>query len=165
MFDHHPAWGEFYHGSTVRRIAESEAVDTRNMLVIGVHGLVGKETYEFLHRNLIRIVPLQELRAKGFGPPVRKKVEELVQRGVDRIYLSVDIDVVNCAFAPGTGGISLEGITPAQLNEIMGVLEDYPIGALDVAEVAPNYDPAERTQRLAAETVFHFIQRKGNPEG
>jgi arginase family enzyme len=156
MYDEHPSWGKLYHSSTVRRIAESGLLDPSNMILIGVHGLVGKEIYEFLRKNRMKIVTLNELSAKGFAPAVKKAIEELAAK-VDSFYLSVDIDVLSAAFAPGTGGVSLKGFNPDQLLEIMAVLQSYPIGALDVVEVAPNCDPSERTQRLAAEVILQFI--------
>ena len=156
MYDEHPSWGKLYHCSTVRRIAESGLLDPSNMILIGVHGLVEKEIYEFLRKNRMKIITLDELSRNGFGPAVKSAIEELALT-VESFYLSVDIDVVSAAFAPGTGGVSLKGFNPDQLLEIMAVLQSYPIGALDVVEVAPNYDPSERTQRLAAEVVFQFI--------
>jgi len=159
MFDEHPSWGKLYHSSTVRRIAESGLLDPSNMILIGVHGLVEKEIYEFLRKNRMKIITLDELSGKGFGPAVKRAMEELALT-VESFYLSVDIDVVSAAFAPGTGGVSLKGFNPDQLLEIMAVLQSYPIGALDVVEVAPNYDPSERTQRLAAEVIFQFILSK-----
>lgn len=159
MYDEHPSWGKLYHSSTVRRIAESGLLDPSNMILIGVHGLVEKEIYEFLRKNRMKIITLDELSGKGFGPAVKRAMEELALT-VESFYLSVDIDVVSAAFAPGTGGVSLKGFNPDQLLEIMAVLQSYPIGALDVVEVAPNYDPSERTQRLAAEVIFQFILSK-----
>jgi len=81
---------------------------------------------------------------------------------VDVIYLSIDIDLVSSAFAPGTGGITFDGVTDVQLLEMMSVLKKYPVGAVDVVEVAPNYDASERTQRLAAQLLFDFIMHRGN---
>jgi agmatinase len=159
MYDEHPSWGKLYHSSTVRRIAESGLLDPSNMILIGVHGLVEKEIYEFLRKKRMKIITLDELSGKGFGPAVKRAMEELALT-VESFYLSVDIDVVNAAFAPGTGGVSLKGFNPDQLLEVMAVLQSYPIGALDVVEVAPNYDPSERTQRLAAEVIFQFIVSK-----
>jgi len=156
MYDEHPSWGRLYHASPVRRIVESGLLEPSNMILIGVHGLVGKEIYEFVRKNRMKIITLDELSGKGFGPTVKRAMEELALT-VESFYLSVDIDVVSAAFAPGTGGVSLKGFNPDQLLEIIAVLQDYPIGALDVVEVAPNYDPSERTQRLAAEVIFQFI--------
>ena len=67
------------------------------------------------------------------------------------------IDVVSCAYAPGTRGVVLDGLEPRQLFEAVEVLARYPVGALDVVEVAPNYDGAESTIRLAAQALFQLI--------
>lgn len=89
MFDEHPGWGKYYHSSTVRRIAESGLLDPSNIRLIGVHGLVGREAYEFIRKNRIKIVTLNELAKEGFGSAVGKPVEELPST-VESIYLSID---------------------------------------------------------------------------
>ena len=159
IFEDNPPWGKFYHGSTVRRIAEAGRIDPSHMLLIGGHGLVGKESWDFLQRNCIKLLPLQTLRAEGIEPCIKQALEQLTSK-VDRIYLSIDIDVVCAAFAPGTGGISLDGLRPNEFLSIVDILADYPIGALDLVEVAPNFDTSERTQRLAAEALFTFLLKK-----
>jgi len=164
LFDDHPAWGRLYHGSTVRRITESQLIDPSHILIAGVSGFIGAEWYEFLQRNKIKVLPLRELRSLGIEPALRRGMDSLAGQ-VDVIYLSIDIDLVSSAFAPGTGGITFDGVTDVQLLEMMSVLKKYPVGAVDVVEVAPNYDESERTQRLAAQVLFEFIMHKGNPVG
>jgi len=158
LFDNNPIWGRYYHSSTVRRIAES--IEASNILLIGVNGLVGKDTCTYVEKNGISVVPLRQIREKGVGRAVGPAVAALSEK-TETIYLSIDIDVVSGAFAPGTGAISLEGLIPTELFGIVSIASNHPIGAVDLTEVAPNYDPSERTQRLAAETLFRYIIYKG----
>lgn len=159
MFDDHPAWGRYYHGSTVRRIAEVEGFDPANILLIGVHGLVGKETYDFVRNKGIHLVTLNEITSEGVENAVRAGMEK-INASKKRCYVSIDIDAVGSAFAPGTGGISLEGMTPAQLQNTVSIVTEFEVHALDIVEIAPNYDSSERTQRLAADILFTFISQR-----
>jgi len=59
MCDEHPSWGKLCHPSTVRTIAESGLLDPYNMILIGVHGLVEKEIYEFFQKNSMKIITLE----------------------------------------------------------------------------------------------------------
>lgn len=160
VFDENPSWGKLYHGSTVRRILESDMLDPSAVMLIKMHGAVGLESWEFIRSKKARLVPLSDLRKQGISRRMTSALTEMM-REVDVIYLSVDIDSVAGAFAPGTGGITLDGLTPTELFEALSVLADFPVAALDLVEVAPEFDPAERTQRLAAEALFLFFQKKG----
>ena len=131
------------------------------MLLIGMHGLVGKESWDFLHQRDIQLLPLHALLANGIENSIHRALQQLASN-VDQIYLSIDIDVVCAAFAPGTGGISINGLRPHELLSIINILADYQIGALDLVEVAPNFDTSERTQRLAVEALFTFLLKKRN---
>ena len=99
---------------------------------------------------------LGEVRRRGMTAALDEALARLCRR-VDLLYVSIDIDVVACAYAPGTGGIVLDGLEARQLFEAVTVFARYPVAALDLVEVAPNYDPAETTIRLAAQALFQFL--------
>jgi agmatinase len=95
--------------------------------------------------------------AGGDGAPTRPQA---YHAGV-----SIDIDVVACAYAPGTGGVVLDGLEARQLFEAVSVFARHPVAALDLVEVAPNYDPAETTIRLAAQALFQFLVERAAAAG
>lgn len=76
------------------------------------------------------------------------------------MYVTVDIDVVDPTLAPGTGAINFGGITPMELLEAVEVLKQAPVGAIDLVEVAPQWDPSGVTERLAAVALINFIGRR-----
>lgn len=156
MFDQHPVWGPVYHGSTVRRVSELPGLDPANMLLVGQTGLAGRETWDYLRKHGLTLVTLGEVRRRGMRAALDGALARLCAR-TDVLYVSIDIDVVACAYAPGTGGIVLDGIEARQLFEAVSVLARHPVAALDLVEVAPNYDPAELTIRLAAQSLFQFL--------
>jgi arginase family enzyme len=164
MFDANPVWGPVYHGSTVRRVSELSGLDPAHMLLVGQTGLAGRETWDYLRTRGMRLVTLGEVRRRGMTAALDEALTDL-RRHVDLLYISIDIDVVACAYAPGTGGIVLDGLEARQLFEAVSVFARYPVAALDLVEVAPNYDPAETTIRLAAQALFQFLVERDSAAG
>ncbi len=79
-------------------------------------------------------------------------------RGADRLYVSVDIDVLDPGFAPGTGTPEPGGMTPADLLRVVRALaQRADVAALDVVEVAPAYDHADLTVNNAHRVVLEFL--------
>ena len=92
----------------------------------------------------------------------RRGVDEAVDRIRERvgdhpIYLSVDIDVLDPAHAPGTGTPEPGGLTSRELQLILRGLTDLTIIGADVVEVSPPYDHAELTALAAANVVYEFL--------
>ncbi len=73
------------------------------------------------------------------------------------IYVSIDIDVVDPAYAPGTGTPEPGGITSAELLDSLALLSQLNVVAMDLVEVSPAYDPAGITAMLAAKAVREMI--------
>ena len=73
------------------------------------------------------------------------------------MYLSIDIDVLAPAFAPGTGTPEIGGFSTRELAAILRGLQGMPIVGLDVVEVAPAYDHAEVTALAAANIAYDVI--------
>lgn len=85
-------------------------------------------------------------------------VLEYVTDGVDALYVSIDIDVVNAAHAPATHTPVFEGLEAADLLECsraLGLLDNL-IG-LDLCEVSPLIDSSQRTERLAASVLTNAM--------
>ncbi|MCI0432668.1 MAG: arginase family protein, partial [Gemmatimonadetes bacterium] len=71
--------------------------------------------------------------------------------------LSVDIDVLDGAYAPGTCGPEIGGLTGRELVRALEVLGSGRLGALDVVEVAPMFDPSGYTPRVGARVVLDVL--------
>ncbi|WP_207549315.1 arginase family protein, partial [Mycobacteroides chelonae] len=89
---------------------------------------------------------------------VTEVVEKLRQRVGNRpVYVSVDIDVLDPAHAPGTGTPEAGGITSRELLEILRGFRGLNIIGADVVEVAPAYDHAEITGIAAAHVAYDLV--------
>jgi agmatinase len=73
------------------------------------------------------------------------------------IYVSVDIDVLDPAHAPGTGTPEPGGLTTRELQELLRGLRGLEIAGADVVEVSPAYDHAEITALAAAQVAYELL--------
>ena len=89
---------------------------------------------------------------------VEAAVARVRQRVGDRpVYISIDIDVLDPAHAPGTGTPEPGGLTSRELQLILRGLESVHLVGADVVEVAPAYDHAELTALAAANVVYELL--------
>jgi agmatinase len=148
-------WGSKYsHGTPVRRAIEEGLLRQGYIVQIGLRGqLYGEDDLEFAREHKIQMVTTEELVAKGLAP-----IRRLLKRfGGQPTYLSLDIDVVDPAFAPGTGTPQVGGLSSAQVLEVVRVLRGLKFIAGDLVEVSPPYDSAEITSLLAANLLFEML--------
>ena len=110
----------------------------------------GPEFAEFLRRELHAAADQLEPRPDGLER-IRARV------GEHPIYVSIDIDVLDPAHAPGTGTPEPGGITSRELFMILRAMEGLAIVGADVVEVSPPYDHAELTGMAAANVVYELL--------
>jgi agmatinase len=89
---------------------------------------------------------------------VKGAIEKMAARVQDRpIYVSVDIDVLDPAHAPGTGTPEAGGLTSRELLAVIRSFKDMNIVGADVVEVAPAYDHAQLTGIAASHVIFELL--------
>jgi agmatinase len=146
-------WGKKYtHGSWLRRALEEGLLG--EVVQVGIRGsLFSKEDVKTSEELGIKVFTVRD--AKRDVDSVLREVNSL--RG--RTYVSVDIDVVDPAFAPGTGTPEVGGLTSFELLEILRKLELNLVGS-DVVEVSPPFDHAELTSMLASNVIYELMSLK-----
>lgn len=153
-------YGEHFHGSPMARIDDSEFGGYENHAMVGIRGYEGPEFPDLVEQRGIHVSYAPDVRERGIEACIRDAIEHATD-GVERVYLTVDIDGVDPAYAPGTGTPEPGGLTGADLltaMDLLGACEA--IGAMDLMEVAPKLDPTESTQRLAANAIVRFLEAK-----
>jgi len=83
--------------------------------------------------------------------------ERLDRHGQPPVYLSLDIDCLDPAYAPGTGTPEPGGLSTNQVLTLLEELADLPFVGMDCVVVAPAYDPAELTACAAASFVWTYL--------
>ena len=142
--------------TVIRQAVEEELVDPRRSLLAGARGPLDAETDLTAAGELgFEVVTGDELRALGAG--------EYSQRVLTRTagapcFLSFDMNVIDPAFAPGTGSPEVAGLLPHEALTMLRSLAGTPFAGFDVVEVAPPYDgPGQTTSMLAANIVWELL--------
>ena len=146
---------EYTHGTPFRRAVEEGILDTEAICHVGTRGpLYGKKDLDEDHRMGFGIVTSSDVFRQG----VDEIVDRLRQRIGNRpLYISVDIDVLDPAHAPGTGTPEAGGLTSRELLEILRGLRGMNLVGADLVEVAPAYDHAELTGVAASHVAYDLI--------
>ena len=146
---------EYTHGTPFRRAVEEGIVDTEALSHVGTRGpLYGKKDLEDDRRFGFGIVTSSDVYYQG----VKEVIDKLRQRVGDRpVYVSIDIDVLDPAHAPGTGTPEAGGMTSRELLEILRGFRGLNLVGADVVEVSPAYDHAEITGVAASHVAYDLV--------
>jgi agmatinase len=166
-FDAHADTGEagyggvlISHGSPMRRLIESGAVPGKNFVQVGLRGYwPPKETFNWMGEQGMRWHLMSEIEERRADAVISDAIDEALD-GPELLYLSIDIDVADPGFAPGTGTPEPGGISAAELLRAVRRIasSNVTIVAMDVVEVSPPYDgPGEITATLAHRVVLEAI--------
>ena len=160
QFDaHNDLWDEYFgskysHGTPFRRAFEEGLLKDREVLQIGLRGQVyGEDDFDFARKHKVKMVTAEEFHEKGIAL-VEKHLRTF--RGKP-VYVTLDIDVVDPAYAPGTGTPQIGGLTSIQILGLVRALRGLRIVGGDLVEVSPPYDTGEITSLLAANLLFEML--------
>jgi len=136
------------HAAYLRRIVEKRG--SENIVHVGARAFV-KEELVFLNEHNISTVSDKEIR-NGNGPKLLKDITSTF----DSLYLSIDLDVLDPAFAPGVGNPEAIGISSRELYDLVTTLQNKKIVAADIVELNPTYDNGA-TASMAAKMISTII--------
>ena len=159
-FDAHlDTWDTYFgapytHGTPFRRAAEEKLFLDHASMHVGIRGPLYSRNDLLNDEELgFKVVHCDEFQTEGVEHVIRRIKERV---GNNPIYLSIDIDVLDPAHAPGTGTPEIAGMSSRELLNVLRGLAGLNIISADVVEVAPAYDQAELTS-LAAATIVYEI--------
>ena len=136
------------HAAYLRRVVEKNGAE--NIIHVGARSFVGEEL-AFLKEHKIKTITEKDIR-DGKGP---KLVNDLLST-FKKTYVSVDLDVLDPAFAPGVGNPEAVGITSRELFDMIYAMEGHKIACLDIVELNPTYDTGA-TASIAAKLMSTMI--------
>jgi len=151
-------WGETHtHASPFIRAIEEEIIDPARMLSIGIRGpLNTADDLDYGRDQGIDLVTAETWRRGDGAARIASFLDERRQRR-DALYVTFDIDVVDPAFAPGTGTPSVGGLTSDEVLHLLRQAAGANVVGGDVVEVLPDRDPAGITAFLAAHVAFEIL--------
>ncbi|MEU5345672.1 MULTISPECIES: agmatinase [unclassified Streptomyces] len=149
--DTNPAFygGQYHHGTPFRHAIDEKLVDPSAMVQIGIRGHNPKpDSLDYARGHGVRVVT-----ADMFGELGVRKTIDLIRERVEHrpVYVSVDVDVVDPAFAPGTGTPAPGGLSSREVLALLRCVGDLKPVGFDVMEVSPLYDHGGITSVLATE--------------
>jgi agmatinase len=150
-------YGErYFHGTPFRRALEEGLIDPARSLLAGMRGpLYAAADLDEPRSWGFEIVPCDELRTwtpAEYGARVRERL------GDGPAYLSFDIDVLDPAFAPGTGTPEVAGLLPHEAIAFLRALAGVAFAGFDVVEVSPPYDgPGQVTALNGASIAYEML--------
>ena len=164
-FDAHvDTWPEnfgqpYAHGSVFYHAIEERLVEPRRMIQIGIRSPVQREVWDWTIGRGVTVLTAQDVHALG-PDVVARRIREVVADAP--VYLSFDIDVLDPAFAPGTGTPEIGGLASWQVQAILRQLSGLGFVGMDVVEVAPAYDVAEITALAGATVAWEYLALIGS---
>jgi agmatinase len=160
-FDAHlDTWDTYFgapytHGTPFRRASEEGLIDPTGSMHVGIRGPL----YDRVDLADDERCGFQILTSRQFA---RETLDSLIDRMLTRlgdrpVYVSVDIDVLDPAHAPGTGTPEAGGLTSRELLELLRALDSRNVVGADIVEVAPSYDHAEMTGIAASHVAYELL--------
>src|SRR6516165_6427624 len=153
-------FGQRYgHGSGFYHAIEEGLVDPRRMIQVGIRSPMGRNIYDWTIERGVTILSAADVHESSTAA-VAARIRETV--GDAPVYLSFDIDVLDPAFAPGTGTPEVGGLASWQAQAILRRLAGLDFIGFDLVEVAPAYDAAEVTALAGATMAWEYLCLLGN---
>jgi agmatinase len=144
----------------VHRVLDLPNVAGRNVVIVGAHGAANpKLEKDVADEHGATVFSVRDIDRLGIDE-VSRCALELASDGTDTVYLSVDIDVLDGAFAWGTCGPEIGGMTGRELVRALEIVAAGRIGALDMVEVSPFLDPSGNTARAGARVVIDVLAQR-----
>ncbi|NUR79395.1 MAG: agmatinase [Dermatophilaceae bacterium] len=160
-FDAHlDTWDTYFgapvtHGTPFRRASEEGLIDRTGSMHVGIRGpLYSAQDLTDDQVLGFQVIGAHDMDDLGW----RGAVERIKARVGDRpTYVSLDIDVLDPAFAPGTGTPEAGGLTSRELLNILRAFAELNLVGADIVEVSPAYDHAEVTGIAASHAAYELI--------
>jgi len=144
---------KFHHGGPFRLAVLDGVLDPERTIQIGIRGAANM-FWEFSHASGMTVIYMEDFLTLGVSG-VLEKARAVV--GDQPIYVSVDVDGFDPAYAPGTGTPEAGGLEAREGLALLRGLAGLKIAGADVVEVAPQYDPTTNTSQLAAQVLFEEL--------
>jgi agmatinase len=139
------------HATFMRRVCERIGAD--KIVEVGIRA-VCREELNYAEKTRLKYVTSLDVGNRGIGEVVQE-LQDWVKH-FSQIYVSIDMDVLDPAFAPGVGNPVPEGLSPTTLLELLRGICDRRVVGVDVVEVAPHYDFGV-TALQAAHVIFNVM--------
>ena len=144
---------KFHHGGPFRMAVLDGVLDPERSVQIGIRGS-SEVIWEFSYASGMTVIHIEDVMRDGIDAVIAQTLEVV---GSGPVYVTVDVDGFDPAFAPGTGTPEVGGLSPREGLKLLRGLSGIQVIGGDVVEVAPQYDPTTVTAQLAAQMMFEIL--------
>lgn len=147
------------NGTPFRRLLEAGLLKGEHLVQIGIRNYSNSSFYhQYAREQCVKIFSMADVKKQGIVQVMTSAIQYLEDK-VDHIYVSVDIDVLDQAFAPGCPAIGPGGMTSDQLLEAIHLLgKREKVCGLDMVEIDPTIDFRDMTTRVAVFCLLEFMR-------
>lgn len=151
------------NGTPFRRLLEDNVIEGKQISQIGIRDFMNAKNYDhYAKEQGIKLYTMKDVEEQGIREIMKAELERLADF-VDCIYLSVDMDVLDQAFAPGCPAIGPGGMDSTSLiNSIELAARHEKVKMMDIVEIDPTLDFRDMTSRVAAYLLLMFMKSKLN---
>lgn len=152
---------EITSGSPFYLALEEKVIEPKHLIEFGIQRHCNSEAlWKYVESKKVEVVLFEEMRLGGAVAAFQKQLKKL-SKNVEKIVISLDIDAVSEAYAPGVSAPAVEGFTPSELLEMMKIAASEPkVISLGIFELNPEHDVDQKTTRLCATAAWNFIAHR-----
>ena len=141
---------KFHHGGPFRHAVLDGVLDPERTVQVGIRG-ASSLYWDFSYQSGMTVISMEDFSRMGLAAVIAR-CRAVVGDGP--VYVTVDVDGFDPAYAPGTGTPEIGGLTSREGLELLRGLAGIDVIGADVVEVAPQYDPTSNTAQLGAQILF-----------
>ena len=145
----------YFHGSAFWHAVNERLVDPARFIQVGLRGpMYGEDDFAFQRERGVTVRDIGQVRERG----IAATIDDIRRVATGPAYVTFDIDVVDPAFAPGTGTPEVGGLTSEEAQRLVRGLDGLQLVGCDLVEVSPPFDgPGQITALLAANLLFEMV--------
>ncbi|UOQ45644.1 formimidoylglutamase [Halobacillus salinarum] len=146
------------NGTPFRSLLEEGILNGEDLVQVGIRDFSNAKEYgDYAKKQGVHVYTMGDVEDKGLNSIITQEMDRLAKE-VHLIYLSVDMDVVDQAFAPGCPAVGPGGLTSRELLSSISQAAKHPlVKTMDIVEVDPSKDVRDITSRLAAHVMMRFM--------
>jgi formiminoglutamase len=146
------------NGTPFRRLLEEGHIKGEHLIQIGIRNYANAKAYhDYAIEQGVTVYTMKDVRQQHMTKLIQESLAQL-ESEVDTIYLSVDMDVLDQAYAPGCPAIGPGGMdTDTLIESIQAALKHPKVHAMDIVEIDPTLDIRDMTSRMAASLIMETL--------
>lgn len=148
-------------GTSMRRALELDALSPNQLIQVGIRPFANSAIHRaWCEERGVSVYDVTAVRTRGIEVVAREALER-ASTGTDRLYVSVDLDVIDQAQAPGTSAAGPGGLAVSEVLCALGIWASWPtFSGGDIMELSPRWDRGDETARVAARSFLAIVSAR-----